>query len=494
MVFGVFLIVVSICGLTSGGHVYVRDGAAMYMMSNQLLETGQIDVPLHQNTVGGKFGPDGRYFMPFGFLQPVFGMPFIYFGKILASKFSVQYLTFFAATWLNWIMTGLLATLVFGISRLWQLSRLQALAAAFTIVMASPFWVYSQTFFAEPMAGLFTLASFALLLISKDVRHPVLPIICAGILAGTITWLRPLCGLIIPVLVVYILLCENNRKNPSVIRAVKHLVAFGIPTSMGIAGYLTYNYYRFGSILETGYDKLPDGSSRSFTLPPLYGAKVLLCSPGKSIFIFFPVLILMPVGIFLMIKTARKAEVITITISGLLYLVVLSSWSRVEGGVTWGPRLVLPVLPLLFLILLPIFKSRQRAIRFTLIALICLGVGLQGLGVIVNFATIVYQHIDGYFSPEDGVYVYSFNPISKHIRAIRQTIDNPFRFSQRPQESATWNKAQDQINPMDGFDLWWLHFYRDGVSSRFIVTTLTVLGLILLAGILCILPAFFIRK
>ena len=59
---GIFLVIVGICGITSGGHVYVRDGAAMYMMSRSMLDNHWFDVPEHPNTVGGKTGPDGKYY------------------------------------------------------------------------------------------------------------------------------------------------------------------------------------------------------------------------------------------------------------------------------------------------------------------------------------------------------------------------------------------------------------------------------------------------
>jgi len=259
---------------------------------------------------------------------------------------------------------------------------------------------------------------------------------------------------------------------------------FILPIAAGILGYLAYNAVRFGNVFETGYNRLPDGSLRSFTLNPLFGLKVLLLSPGKSIFVFSPLLLLVPFGVptLLRKKHTRTDTTVFLLITGL-YLAVLSTWARVEGGVAWGPRLILPAIPFLFFCITPVLNSDRNAWRRLVILLAAVGVAIQLTGVLFNFSTYVYQHIDGYFSPVDGRYVISFNPVPGHVRSILETVSHRGSFQSRPDAQAAWNRSSEQINPMDGLDFWWLHFYRDGVPSRFIVTSLVLLGLILTTGI-----------
>ncbi|MCD4652819.1 hypothetical protein K8T06_02670 [bacterium] len=468
---GIFLITLSICGFTSGGHVYVRDGAAMYLMACSIIDQQWIDVKQHPNTVGGKIGEDGRYYMPFGFLQPVLTTPLIFFGRILAESFNTQYLSFFAATWFNWIITSLLAVTLWRCSVLLGLNSLTAIFPGFAIVFSTPFWVYSQTFFSEPLAALISLLAWLFVYKAKSHDKNLLNLTIAGVLCGIITWLRPLGGILIPALFIYLLLSEKRRsKSIAYIQLLKRSASFLIPACIGITGYLFYNYLRFGHILETGYDLLPDGTPRSFTLDPVYGLKILLLSPGKSIFVFAPLLLLLPLGLILLWKARRKPETIFIVLTGAIYLTVLSSWARVEGGVTWGPRLFLPAIPILFLGLVPLFNLRNRVIRVLLICLMVSGIFIQSAGIIVNFSTIIYQHIDEYFSPQNGVYVYSFNPFPAHINQIISVMSKPEPIQKKTPANATWNRNTDQINPMDGLDLWWLQFWSDGVPNKLITT------------------------
>jgi len=114
---GLFLITVGLCGVFAGGHVYVRDGAAMYMMSASIVDHHWFDVDSsHPNTVGGRFGPDGKYYMLFGYLQPLLATPFFMVGRKLAETFQTDYISFFAVTVFNWCVTGMLACHVYGVS------------------------------------------------------------------------------------------------------------------------------------------------------------------------------------------------------------------------------------------------------------------------------------------------------------------------------------------------------------------------------------------
>lgn len=485
---GIFLLTVSVSGFFSGGHVYVRDGAAMYLMSASILDHQWIDVDhRHPNTVGGQFGPDGKYYMPFGFLQPLLAVPFVALGRFLTGLTETQYLTFFSATVFNWLVTGCLAVAIFCGFLKMGVSATRSVFAALATIFTTPFWVYSQTFFSEPLTALLTVLAWLAMVHYRQSGSPRI-LFLSGCLAGLIPSVRPLGGVIIPPLFLYLLLVLNRRsKSRGNRRLMAHVLTFIVPVLTGIAVYLGYNYARFGDILETGYNRLPDGSLRSFTLSPIIGARVLLFSPGKSIFIFAPLLLLIPVAMprLLREKTHRR-DGIFFSVSGALYFIVLSAWARVEGGVSWGPRLFLPVVPLLFLSLSPVFQSKRSLWRLCVVVLAVAGLAVQLAGVSYNFSTYVYQHIDAYFSPVDGHYMQSFNPVPGHIHAILNEFQSGEFLKRRPPEQAAWNRRTDQVNPMDGLDFWWLHFRRDGVPSAFIVTSFLLLCLILMISILCL--------
>ncbi|MBN1297218.1 hypothetical protein JXA80_10590 [bacterium] len=489
-VIGVFLLSLSVCGLTAGGHVYVRDGAAMYLMSQSMLNTGWFDVsPDHPNTVGGKIGVDGKYYMPFGFLQPLLAIPFISIGIRTAQALSAQYVAFFAATILNWLITALLAAAMCSFFQYEKLPHQWAAALALASVFSTPLWVYSQTFFAEPLTALLGLIAWHEA-IRYGIDHRFHRLLLSGIAAGSIPLIRPLGGILIPCLLLFFLL-EFHRIHSGKTSGwiLCRLGVWFIPIITGIGSYLTYNVIRFGHILETGYDRLPDGSPRSFTLDPLLGLKILILSPGKSVFVFAPLLLLVPIGVFLWFKNreTRPRAVFLISFCAL-YFAVLSTWARVEGGVCWGPRLILPLFPPLFMALAPVLRGRNRWLFRIAILLLAGGILIQAGGVFINFSTFIHQHADRYYHPENGQYQLTFSPIPGHWASLLHCLSTTGWRTHNPPQQTTWNRQSDLINPAEGLDIWWLHFWKDRISSVFLVTMVGILCLTGILGCRCLLP------
>lgn len=475
---GIMLIIMGLCGLTSGSHVYVTDGAAMYFMTSSLVDRHWFDVDLHPNTMGGTIGKDGRYYMPFGFLQPLLAIPFLLVGRWLKALYHTGYLPFFAVTIFNWVISGTLGSTVYCAFRTFSVSRRISATMGLGILFSTPFWVYSQTFFTEPLTALMGLLAW-MLLRKGQTGDSLFHISCAGMCAGMTTWVRPLGGLIIPLLLLYFLLLEKQRPvqnyRPSSI--IKRGIAFLAPAFLGVMGYLYYNFVRFGNVFETGYDKLPSGLPRSFTLDFQTGLGILLLSPGKSIFVFAPVLLLVPIGIILGFKQVSfRSESIFQMFTGLLYVSVLSRWARVEGGVTWGPRLILPAFPILFLALVPLLNTHTGRLRYGVMCLLIAGVLVQIPGVFVNFSTYIARNADEYYSPIDGSYMFRFNPFPGHLRELRDNL-SALRDLQ-PKPAQLTDRHREQVNPDGVLDVWWLQMWLDGVPTDFINRlTMLLLGL-----------------
>jgi hypothetical protein len=77
----------------------------------------------------------------------------------------------------------------------------------------------------------------------------------------------------------------------------------------------------------------------------LYG---LLFSPGKSVFLFCPLLLAAAFQFGWLARKSRPLFVFALG-SALLYLVIYSKWWAWYGGGCWGPRLLIPVTPILSL-------------------------------------------------------------------------------------------------------------------------------------------------
>ncbi len=145
-----------------------------------------------------------------------------------------------------------------------------------------------------------------------------------------------------------------------------------------------YNYLRYGSIWLTGYQGLLSFPSVSIVRGGLYS---ILLSPGRSLFLYSPVLIL---SLFWLGKFLRKQRGFWIRyfLTYLpLYFLLLHSWIWC-GGWVWGPRYLLPIIPFLILPLgvalesFASFVSRKKAIFLAVLAVSLL---VQLFSIVVHY-------------------------------------------------------------------------------------------------------------
>ncbi|MGA7990449.1 MAG: hypothetical protein WCC53_03350 [Thermoanaerobaculia bacterium] len=99
------------------------------------------------------------------------------------------------------------------------------------------------------------------------------------------------------------------------------------------------NYALHGTFVETGYGT----EILRFTTPLGDGLFGLLLSPGRSVVLYAPVT---AAGLLGLSRAPRPAKVLCAG-APLLHLLVVARWWSWEGGAAWGPRHLLPVLPLL---------------------------------------------------------------------------------------------------------------------------------------------------
>jgi len=111
----------------------------------------------------------------------------------------------------------------------------------------------------------------------------------------------------------------------------------GLGTAIGLATYCFYNYYRFGRFLRFGH---VFAFSVGYAKEGFIG---LLVSPGFGLLWFCPCVVLS----FVALRKIRERRLEAWAIVALAFCWVLlhSFWLGWFGGWSWGPRLLLPVLP-----------------------------------------------------------------------------------------------------------------------------------------------------
>jgi hypothetical protein len=151
------------------------------------------------------------------------------------------------------------------------------------------------------------------------------------------------------------------------------ILAVGI--GVAVTTHVAWNMYRFGAPMDFGYnwsETIPQLPPRPFLLADVpRGLTVLLLTPGKSLFLWAPILLFSLArarAFWSQERAVATGLAATIIIGVLLY----AAYQFPEGGYSHGPRHLVPIVPLL---LLPAVAVRPLIFRRTTVAL-CATVGL----------------------------------------------------------------------------------------------------------------------
>ena len=240
----------------------------------------------------------------------------------------------------------------------------QALAVLGT-GLGSPLWAYASTLFSEPLQA--ALLVFALLCAVRRQGAR------AGLLLGLVVLAKSVSIGLAPCLLLPLAWPVNGERwfaRGVMLPLARAAAAAALP----LGAWLALDIHRFGAPLS-GY------TGQHFSHPALDGLWRLLVGANEGLLVFFPLLILSLVGLGLLASSRRlrpAALAMTATCGGLLML--YSAWWAWDGSSGWGPRLLVPIIPLLAAA--AAIASDARAIpRFAGPALLVLGVVVNALGI-----------------------------------------------------------------------------------------------------------------
>jgi hypothetical protein len=396
LTFYAFVIFLIINFISTGGHTDQWDGKVTYLITEgmALKQTAKLDpeIPSITNTstpimidgylhwevqnnkvVTGKYyewismsSPIEPVYTSRALLLPVISVPFYFLSTVL----SVNPVSLIAFS-VNSIIIALTALVIFCFSLDLYGSRRLAFILGLIFTTCTFILPYNTSLFPQPLQALCIVSGVFFLYKARHNRPSFMCVFTrnidtahaktayfycglAGLFFGLSIFASPTSGLFLPGFVIcsFIFLRHNKK-----------LILCFILTLGGLlilAGIL--NYVRFGSISEFGYGSQYGNLSLNKGWIGLVG---LVLSPGKGILFYFPPIILLPLAILFSYRQNKGLSFITVYVLGVVWLyfgtIDINGGSRFwSGAFAWGPRYLIPTLPLIVIMLGGLIKYPRK--------------------------------------------------------------------------------------------------------------------------------------
>jgi hypothetical protein len=472
MIIYVFVVFLIINFISSGGHTDQWDGMLTFLITEgmALKQTAKLDpeIPSISNTSvpvmvdgylrwenqnnkvsTGKFSEwvsMGRPIEPVyssrALLLPSISVPFYFLSTFLP----INPVSLVAIS-VNSIIIALTALVIFCFSLDLYGSRRLAFILGIIFTGCTFILPYNTSLFPQPLQALCIVSGVFFL---YKARHRNSSFICAftrginfahprtayfycglgGLFFGLSIFASPTSGIFFPGFVIcsFIFLRHNKKLFLCFLLTLGAMLLF--------AGML--NYVRFGSFTEFGYGAQYGKLSLNTGWKGLVG---LITSPGKGLLFYFPPIILLPLAILFSYRQNKALWFVTLYVLGAAWLffgtINIDDGPRFwSGAFAWGPRYLIPILPLVVIMLGGLIKYPNRLIKYpnkpnikllvnvSLIATCVVGfvVNLGGVLVWHEYGLIYAFEHEKLHSDVDGITTWDpkYSPIILHMKMLSE--------------------------------------------------------------------------
>ena len=357
------------------------DGRAMLATSRSLLTHRTLAVDLQFASDEGfgpsaKVGVDGRAYVKYGLGLPIIELPLVA-GALLISRFAgVAEPQAIAGvlSLLNPLLTTGTAVALFALCRSLNCQSATAWLLMTAYALGTFAWVYASGDTSEPLQASCLILALLQLVRYRSTKRAAL-LWGSGFALAFAILTKAANAVLVPAFVLYAVAMLYSERS-SLRDMMPALLRLTAPIGICLLFLAWLNWYRWGSVWETGYEP------HAFTNPLINGMYGLVLSFNKGIIFFAPLVVLVPVGIALMRKTQR-AEAALIVLASLIYISLFAAFYNWGAGWSWGPRYLLPILPLLMASVAHA-AAAGRVWRYLAAVLFVAGLGINGVGVLVD--------------------------------------------------------------------------------------------------------------
>ena len=450
--------------LTSTGRVRTADEYNTLYTTESLVLRGSTAVPqaVRLNNFYGRYDVQGQPRAAYPPGQALLCAPWYALGQYVLARLpgvpadDIDLVVAFSSCLSSATFSALTVTLFFLLLAGIGIGAGASLLAAAMVGLGTPIFAYSGWLFSEPISAAIFVGA-ALLLFGRG-GHSISwrSASMAGLVLGLGTIVRPTNVLAIPVFALAVLV----RDGKPALRAAFFLCA---ASAVGVGALLVPNALLFGGPFAFGYPAAAEGakSLNSFETPLPKGLYGFLLSPGKSVFIFAPPLILALAGFRRFWRLERGAALVAMLLP-LVYLFFFARYTQWEGGYCVGPRYMVPSIVLLCLGLGPMLAESATGASLTR----KIAGALVGLGAMVQCISLATSFMEdqaprGHYYDAHWTYRLGYS-LSGQVHLLWKYLSSV--------EAARLGL---------GWDRWFVFLHKGGVATG----TLAVLGLMMVAGL-----------
>ena len=282
--------------------------------------------------------------------------------------------------WLfNCLVVSLIAGMIYLLLRAMDYSDIVAVVVAISAGVGTNMWAYSQTLFREPLTALLILAALLVLQSSRRSRMVGRALsYCLAAIALVLAYATKYsAGFALPALLVFALPDASFgrariRRAAMLTLAVVPLLVLGLLMMLDPLPPPLINLFAgFGHPIDYLGEAL----------------RAYIISPGASIWATSPLTLLAIPGFIILWRRGqwRLVAAISLLTAGYALGHAMLTGPHWAGGLSWPPRFMLPLLPLLMMATAPIvealLRGRRRRLKIVWLLLLCYGIWIQFVGV-----------------------------------------------------------------------------------------------------------------
>jgi hypothetical protein len=437
----------------------------------------------------GIIGDDGRKYSWLGIGTTIIAIPFYIIGKSIG-------IPEFAILIMNLLFGAAAPIIIF----LFCISLGYSRRTSFLVSIFYGFGTMAWPLAKQPFDH--TIETFLILLsvyfmYSYVIHRKISRLLFSSIALGFAFITRATSVLVMPPLFILMIISLSKQSDfkATLKLMTKNIVLLSLTLLPFLCLFFWYNYYRFGSVLETGYQLMSTSTGIDyFSKTSIFtGLNGLLISPGKGIFYYSPIAILF----FISIKSFMKKHLwlsVSFILIMLSYVLFYSKYIYWHGDFAWGPRYLLVITPFLIIPIAELLESRiwskKKLLRVAICLIFILALIIQIAAVSVDFqkyfinliidqkiTVIQGRGVPLIFVPPDETYFNWYkSPLLTQFKFIYEMTKNMkcIKYSEKLGNETVCEKIYTEPS-LNIFDFWWVYMYFEDASYSVLLMALILL-------------------